>query len=146
MGVFLVLPVWVTSLLWWHVLIGFLIMHLTAGVILSLVFQMAHVVEGPSQVVPDENGKVEDTLLVHQKTTSDFSRKNKILSWFVGGLNFQVEHHLFPRICHIHYPALSQIVEKTTREYSMPYHVHDNFLQAFRSHFRTLKKLGRIKM
>ncbi len=141
------LPVAFTSLLWWQVLLGFFIMHLTAGTILSLIFQMAHVVEGPEQILPDENGKMPDSLLVHQlKTTSDFSRNNKILSWFVGGLNFQVEHHLFPRICHVHYPAISKIVEKTTREFNMPYHVYDHFGDAFRSHFRTLTKLGRVKI
>ena len=137
------LPLVFTSLLWWQVLLGFVIMHLTAGLILSLIFQMAHVVEGPQQTLPDANGKLPDSLLALQlKSTSDFSRKNKILSWYVGGLNFQVEHHLFPRICHVHYPAISQIVEATTREFNMPYYVYDSFADAFRSHVRTLKKLG----
>ena len=145
-GVILVLPLIVSGLLWWQVLLGFMIMHLTAGTILSLVFQMAHVVEGPIQPLPDEQGRINDTLLVHQlKTTSDFSRNNKLLSWYVGGLNFQVEHHLFPRICHVHYPALSKIVEATTREFNMPYFVNDDFFAAFRSHFRTLRSLGRIQ-
>ncbi|TVQ86596.1 MAG: acyl-CoA desaturase [Bacteroidetes bacterium] len=141
------LPLIFTSLLWWQVLLGFVVMHITAGTILSLVFQMAHVVEGPEQILPDENGKLPDSLLLHQlKTTSDFSRRNKLLSWYVGGLNFQVEHHLFPRICHVHYPAISEIVEKTTSEFKMPYYVYDRFLDAFQSHIRTLKKLGRVQM
>jgi linoleoyl-CoA desaturase len=133
--------------LWWQVLLGFVIMHFTAGIILSIVFQMAHVVEGPEQILPDENGKLPDSLLLHQlKTTSDFSRKNKLLSWYVGGLNFQVEHHLFPRICHVHYPAISKIVETTTKEFNIPYYVYDRFSEAFRSHIRTLKKLGRERV
>ncbi len=141
------LPLFLTNLLWWQVLVGFLILHLTTGIILSLVFQMAHVVEGPEQPLPDKQGKIHHSLLVHQlKTTSDFSRGNKLLSWYVGGLNFQVEHHLFPRICHVHYPALSKIVETTAREYNMPYFVYDRFIDAFRSHFRTLKNLGRIRI
>ncbi len=147
-GLFIALPILLTELLWWQVLVGFVIMNLTAGTILSLVFQMAHVVEGPGQLKLDEQGnvKVKDTLLVHQlKATSDFSRENKILSWYVGGLNFQIEHHLFPRICHVHYPALSKIVEKTTAEFKMPYYVYDGFWDAFRSHFRTLKRLGVVK-
>ena len=137
------LPLVFTSLVWWQVLLGFAIMHLTAGVILSLIFQMAHVVEGPEQILPAENGKLPCSLLELQlKSTCNFSRKNKVLSWFVGGLNFQVEHHLFPRICHVHYPAISKIVEATTREFNMPYYVHDRFADALRSHVRVLKRLG----
>lgn len=140
------LPLLLTGLTWWQVLLGFLIMQLTSGTILSLVFQMAHVVEGPEQPLPDAHGRIGDSLLLHQlKTTSDFSRGNKWLSWYVGGLNFQVEHHLFPRICHVHYPALAKIVEETTREFNKPYYVYDRFVDAFRSHLLTLKKLGRVK-
>jgi linoleoyl-CoA desaturase len=144
--VILVLPVLVTPLLWWQVLIGFFILHFTTGMILSVVFQMAHVVEGPAQTLPDAKGRINDTLLVHQlRSSCDFSRNNKLLSWYVGGLNFQTEHHLFPRICHIHYPVISKIVETTTREYNMPYFVFDSFGAAIRSHYQTLKKLGRVK-
>ncbi len=140
------LPLIFTSLLWWQVLLGFVIMHFTTGIILSIVFQMAHVVEGPEQILPDENGKLPDSLLLHQlKTTSDFSRRNKLLSWYVGGLNFQIEHHLFPRICHVHYPAISKIVEATTKEFNMPYYVNDRFSDAFRAHVMTLKKLGKVQ-
>ncbi len=146
-GVFIALPILITQLLWWQVVIGFVIMNITAGTILSLVFQMAHVVEGPLQINPDEKGNLQDTLLVHQlKTTSDFSRSNKLLSWYVGGLNYQIEHHLFPKICHVHYPAISKIVETTTAQFSMPYFVHEGFWTAFRSHYRTLKNLGRVKV
>ncbi len=144
-GVVIGLPLLLTSLLWWQILIGFVIMHLTAGTILSLIFQMSHVVEGPEQTLPDEHSKINDSLLAHQlNTTSNFSRGNKVLSWFVGGLNFQIEHHLFPRICHIHYPKLAPIVESTTKEFNMPYYFYDSFGEAFRSHMRTLKNLGRI--
>ena len=140
------LPLVFTGLVWWQVLLGFVIMHLTAGTILSLVFQMAHVVEGPEQPTPGQNGKIPESLILHQlKTTSDFSKNNKFLSWYVGGLNFQVEHHLFPKVCHVHYPALAKIVEQTTKEFNMPYHVYGSFAEAFKSHVRTLKKLGSVK-
>ncbi len=146
-GVIIGLPIILTGLLWWQVLLGFAVMHITAGTILSLIFQMAHVVEGPEQLLPDENGNMPDSLIVHQlRTSSDFSRNNKILSWYVGGLNFQTIHHLFPRVCHVHYPALAKIVEKTTSEFNLPYHVYDSFADAFASHVRTLKKLGRVKV
>ncbi len=144
-GVFIAVPILLTELLWWQVLVGFVIMNLTAGTILSLIFQMSHVVEGPDQMKPDEKGNIEidDTLIVHQlKTTSDFSRDNKILSWYVGGLNFQIEHHLFPKVCHVHYPAISKIVEKTTAEFGLPFHEFDGFWDAFSSHYRILKRLG----
>jgi linoleoyl-CoA desaturase len=145
-GIFFSLPILLTSLLWWQVLLGFLLMHLTTGTILSLVFQMSHVVEKPQQVRPDKQGRISSSLIAHQlEATADFSRGNKLLSWYVGGLNYQVEHHLFPRICHIHYPALSRIVEATTREYNLPYYVYNTFGEAFASHFRTLKKLGHEK-
>ena len=142
----IVLPMLFSGLLWWQVLLGFLIMHLTAGTILSLVFQMAHVVEGPEQPVADQNGAIDQSLLLHQlRTTSDFSKGNRLLTWYVGGLNYQVEHHLFPRICHVHYPALAKIVEATTKEFNAPYFVFDSFSMAFRSHVRTLKRLGQVR-
>ena len=144
-GIILGLPLFLTNLLWWQILIGFIIMHLTAGTILSLVFQMSHVVEGLEQTLPDEHSRINDSLLVHQlNTTSNFSRENNVLSWFVGGLNFQIEHHLFPRICHVHYPALAPIVETTAKEFNMPYYFYDSFGEAFQSHIRTLKNLGKI--
>ena len=68
---------------------------------------------------------------------------NKLLTWFCGGLNYQVEHHLFPSICHIHYPRISKIVEKTADEFNLPYHNQENFLSAVADHYTTLKILGR---
>jgi linoleoyl-CoA desaturase len=138
------LPLLLTGMAWWQVLMGFLLMHLTAGIIMSLIFQMAHVVEGPGQALPDAKGHMNRSMIMHQLlSTSDFSRNNKLITWYVGGLNFQIEHHLFPRVCHVHYPAISKIVEATTREFDVPYYVHDRFWDAFRSHYRVLKELGR---
>lgn len=140
------LPIIFTDIPVWVIVVGFFMMHFTAGTILSIVFQMAHVVEGPEQPLPDSEGLVPHPLIIHQlRATADFSRNNKILSWFVGGLNFQIEHHLFPRICHVHYPAISKIVETTTREFKIPYYVYDSFGDALKSHIITLKKLGRLK-
>ena len=73
----------------------------------------------------------------------NFSRKNKILSWYVGGLNFQVEHHLFTRICHVHYPRIAPIVKQTAEEFGVPYLEYRTFGDAFRSHIRLLKEYGR---
>jgi linoleoyl-CoA desaturase len=124
-------------------LIGFFVMHLTAGFILGIIFQLAHVVEEVDFPLPDENNMMQDGWAIHQmKTTSDFGRTNKILEWYVGGLNFQVEHHLFPNICSVHYPAISKIVEEVANKHGVPYHYHRTFRQAVGSHFRTLRAFG----
>jgi linoleoyl-CoA desaturase len=139
----IVLPLWLLSITWWQFLIGFLTVHLTAGLILGVVFQLAHVVEGPEHHTAHGTDMMEDAWLVHEvKTTANFARSNAALCWYVGGLNFQIEHHLFPRICSIHYPAISPIVEEVATEYGLPYHHNETFLGAVASHYRTLKALG----
>ena len=88
-----------------------------------MVFQLAHTVEHTSFPVPDEDtGRLEDEWAVHQlKTTANFATNNKVVSWLVGGLNFQIEHHLFPKISHVHYPAISKIIRNACEEYGIPY-------------------------
>lgn len=138
------LPLYFTHFTWWQVLIGFFVMHWVAGFILAVIFQLAHVVEGAEQPLPSSDGNIENEFAVHQLlTTSDFARNNFFLNWFVGGLNFQVEHHLFPTICHVHYKNLSYIVEKTANEFNLPYNLKPTFGAAFRSHVKRLKELGR---
>ncbi|MDH5379932.1 MAG: fatty acid desaturase, partial [Cyclobacteriaceae bacterium] len=141
--VFIGLPIMFTSFLWWQILIGFFIMHWVSGLILSTVFQMAHVVEGTKQPLPDKDGIIKMDWAVHEmETTSDFGRNNLFLNWYVGGLNFQIEHHLFPNICHIHYKNIAPIVEKTANEYGFYYNLKPSFANALASHFRRLKELG----
>lgn len=140
----LVFPILFSSFSWWQVLIGFLLMHLTAGIIMSVIFQMAHVVEGTEQPLPDKNGIIHHDWLVHQlRSTADFAPKNVILNWYVGGLNFQVEHHLFSNICHIHYKKIAPIVQQTAEEFGLVYNVKPTFLKALKSHVNRLKELGR---
>jgi linoleoyl-CoA desaturase len=140
----IVLPLMFLPIKPWQFLIGFLAMHLTAGVILGVVFQLAHVVEGPEHFVPPDEEMMEDSWLVHEmKTTSDFGRGNALLNYYVGGLNFQVEHHLFPRVCSIHYPRISPIVEEVARKHGIPYHSHKTFMDAVHSHWHMLRVLGR---
>ncbi len=142
--VFIGLPLLFTSFTWWQVLLGFSIMHWTAGIILSLIFQMAHVVEGVEEPQPNEDGVIECEWVVHEMlTTADFARNNRLLNWYIGGLNFQIEHHLFPNICHIHYRKIAPIVEQTAREYGIVYNLKPSFRNALRSHMRRLKELGR---
>jgi linoleoyl-CoA desaturase len=139
----IVIPLLVLQVTWWQFVIGFLAMNLTAGAILGIVFQLAHVVEGTEHLHADPTGLMESAWMVHEmRTTSDFGRRNRLLNWYVGGLNFQVEHHLFPRVCSVHYPAISPIVEQVARECGVPYHAHDTFREAVRSHFKTLRHFG----
>ena len=119
-------------------------MHAVAGLILSVVFQLAHVVEEAHFPVPDEKGNIENEWAIHQmETTADFSRKSWLITYYVGGLNYQTEHHLFPRICHVHYPKLAPIVEATAKEFGVPYIYNETFITALKSHMSVISKLGR---
>lgn len=142
---YVVIPIIAVGFTKW--LIGFGIMGLIMGLILAFVFQLAHAVEGPEFEAVDIDDKViESEWAVHQvKTTANFSPNNKILSWFLGGLNYQVEHHLFPKVSHIHYPALSNIVRKECERFNLPYHSFKTMPQAIVSHFRIMKELGQNK-
>ena len=123
----------------WKILLGFLAVHMIAGVILGVVFQLAHVVEGTEYPLPDEGGNMEHTWAVHEMlTTANFSRKSKLICWYVGGLNFQIEHHLFPKVCSIHYPAISDIVKSVAEKHGIPYFENATFGQAVRSHWKML--------
>ena len=141
---FLVLPYLVLDLLWWQLAIGFLAMHLIEGLVLGLVFQLAHVVEGTTFPVPTSGATIQEAWAVHQlRTTANFSPQSTIVAFFCGGLNRQIEHHLFPKICHIHYPAITVIVKQTAQEFGLPYLENPSFFTALHSHYRLLKKLGR---
>jgi linoleoyl-CoA desaturase len=140
---FLVFPIMYLDLPWHYTVLGFLLMHLVAGLILSLVFQMAHTLEIASFPLPNEEHVIEDEWAVHQlKTTVNFARKNTFITWYVGGLNYQVEHHLFPNICHIHYPDIAPIVKQTAEEFGIPYLEKETFSEALICHVQMLKKLG----
>ncbi len=140
----LVVPMMVLDFVWWQILIGFFTVHFTAGLTLALIFQLAHVMEDTDFPLPDDGKVVENQWAVHQLfTTSNFAHKNRILSWFVGGLNYQVEHHLFPNISHVHYRKIAPIVKKTAEEFNLPYHSIDSFRSALFSHMRMLYQLGR---
>lgn len=139
----LVAPILITGIVWWQVLLAFLLMQFISGIVLALVFQSAHVIEETSFYKVDENGSVENNWAVHQLyTTANFANSSSWFSWIVGGLNYQIEHHLFPNICHIHYHKIAPIVKETAKEFGMPYHHHKSFLTAIRSHFTLLNQLG----
>jgi linoleoyl-CoA desaturase len=132
----------------WKVLAVYALAAFVSGVVLSVVFQLAHCVGEAEFPVPitDTNGKahLSEEWAVHQvQTTVDFARGSKVLCWFLGGLNFQIEHHLFHKICHVHYPALSKVVENTCREFGVKYVAHKTMLAAVVAHFKWLTLMGR---
>lgn len=131
----------------WKVALFYAAISFTQGVVLAVIFQLAHVVEEADFPLPDDaTYRMENEWMIHQiETTVDFSQKNPLITWFAGGLNYQVEHHLFPRISHVHYPELAKIVEATCKEFGVQYNTHKTFWSSLRSHFRLLKQLGRAK-
>jgi linoleoyl-CoA desaturase len=144
-GYLLIIPLIFSGVHWWQTTIFFVMMHFIQGFILTIVFQPAHVMPASNFPLPDGEGNLENNWAVHQMlTTSDFAPKSNIFSWYVGGLNYQIEHHLFPNICHIHYKKISSLVKQTADEHGIPYNVQDNFILALINHGRMLKKLGRF--
>lgn len=142
----LVLPVIFSPFPAYWIVIGFILMHLLAGILLSVVFQLAHVVPEMNFPQPDEDKQMNANWYIHQlQTTSNFSPKNRFLFWYLGGLTNQIEHHLFPNICHVHYRTISKIVMRTANDYQIPYHVNKTFFSAVSGHIRTLRVLGKMK-
>jgi linoleoyl-CoA desaturase len=140
----IVLPLMFAKVPWYHVVLGFVCMHVVAGLALASIFQPAHVVETSDYSSPSEDRKMENNWAVHQvMNTADFAPNNKLVCWFIGGLNFQIEHHLFPQVCHVHYPKIAGIVERVAAEYDIPYQVMPTFRSALLAHAMMLKKLGR---
>jgi linoleoyl-CoA desaturase len=139
---YIAIPVYFVGWLPW--LIGYVTFGIVMSVVIALVFQLAHAVEGPEFDSAGLNDKIIETeWAIHQiKTTANFAPASKIISWYVGGLNFQVEHHLFPRVAHVHYPALSKIVQEKCTEFNLPYHSFPTMAHAIASHVRTMKKFG----
>jgi linoleoyl-CoA desaturase len=143
--VFFVIPLGVLKMSVGQFIVGYFLMHFIAGIVLTTIFQLAHTVEETSHPLPNKNNTIENDWAIHQlNTTVNFSRGNKFISWYLGGLNFQVEHHLFPAICHVHYPKIAPIVKATAEEYGIPYLENKTFGLALRSHVRTLKRFGEM--
>jgi len=140
----IVLPFLILPLPWWQIVIGMATVHVVGSVLLSLVFQLAHVVEGPEQPLPGDDGKMDEAWMEHElRTTSNFAPRNRLVGWYVGGLNYQIEHHLFPRVCSVHYPAISRLVEATAKKHDLPYQSIPTFRSALASHLRMLKQFSR---
>jgi linoleoyl-CoA desaturase len=144
--IYLALPIYFVG--WVPAFLGYLIVTFTCGLFISVVFQLAHVVENTHfPVMENETARVETEWAVHQlQTTSNFATKSRTLFWMLGGLNFQIEHHLFPRVSHIHYPAISKLVRETCREFGVTYQEYGSMWSAFVSHLNFLWKAGRASV
>ena len=143
-GLFLGLPLLLSPYAWWQVVLGYFALLAAIGFILAVVFQLAHVVEGTQFPKADAAGHIADGWAAHQlRTTANFSQGSALAGFLLGGLNQQIEHHLLPGVCHIHYPALAPLVQECAREHGLPYLVSGNFFQALAAHVRTLYRLGR---
>jgi linoleoyl-CoA desaturase len=142
-ALFIGLPLMISPLSWWATVLSYLLMQFICGLILGLIFQPAHVVPSSNYPMPDNSGNIEADWAVNQLyNTANFAPGARILSWYVGGLNYQVEHHLFPNICHIHYRKLSKIVRETAEEYKLPYNSEKTFMGAIVKHGKMLYDLG----
>ncbi len=143
----LVLPLIFSGQPWYFVLMGFVIMHFAAGLMLACIFQPAHIM--PESTFPEptvEGGKrhIRDSWAIHELTNStNFAPGSRLFSWFIGGLNFQIEHHLFVNICHVHYRKLAPIVKETAEAFGLPYHVKSTFWLALMGHAKMLRILGK---
>jgi linoleoyl-CoA desaturase len=141
--VFLGIPLALMTIPWWQILIGYLGYQIAGGFAVALIFQLAHVVELVEFPVPSSKGVISNSWGSHEmQTTANFGTDNRFLNYIVGGLNFQVEHHLVPYVSHVHYRAISPIVKSTAKEFGLPYNEHRTMTSAIASHWRLLRKLG----
>ena len=129
---------------WWVVLAGYIAFSMVTSFVTATTFQLAHCVEEA------DFARAEDVLAegkpwaVHEvETTVDFCPRNPVLTWLLGGLNYQIEHHLFPRVPHTHYPQIAQIVRRNAAKHGVRYTTQPSLLRAVRSHQRHLRALGR---
>jgi linoleoyl-CoA desaturase len=137
-------PVWLMDIPILHFIAGYFISAATAGFTLAIIFYLAHCVENANLFPLPVQQTIEDNWAAHQlRTTSNFGMGNRWLTWFSGGLNYQVEHHLFPEICSIHYRRISHIIETTAQQHGLPYLKYDTFGAALRSHQQMLQQLSK---
>ena len=132
------------SLPWYWILLGFFAAHFVEGFTLAVIFMLAHIIEDTQYPEPGPDNKMElpwaDLQLY---TTANFAMNNRVVNYLTGGLNLQIAHHLFPKVCHVHYPKISKIIKQTALEHNLPYMEHKTFRGAIASHTRVLKKFGR---
>jgi linoleoyl-CoA desaturase len=129
---------------WWAVICAFLAYSMVVSLIVAVTFQLAHCVEEADFLSAQELAAKPRVWAVHEvETTVDFCPRNPGLSWLLGGLNFQIEHHLFPRVPHTHYAQIAKIVRRNAELHGVRYVSHPSLRAALRSHVRHLRAMGR---
>jgi linoleoyl-CoA desaturase len=130
---------------WWAVLSAYVGFTMVTSLIMATTFQLAHCVEEASFASADEVRESKPEWAAHEvETTVDFCPRNPVLTWMLGGLNFQIEHHLFPRVPHTHYPRIARIVRRNCERHGIRYTAQPTLWVALRSHFRHLRTMGRL--
>ena len=143
----LVLPMFTVSMAPWIVILAFICMHFITGLFISIVFQTAHIMPSTEFPLPDKNGLIANDWSIHQlATTSNYSPRSRFFSWLIGGLNYQIEHHLLPNICHVHYRKISHIIADTANEFGIPYNTKKTFVDAIMDHIKMLRQLGKTEL
>ncbi len=142
-GATLVVPMLLLSCPWYWVFAAWIFLHILPGLTFALIFQVTHVYEGTTYPLPDENGNIDNSYAIHVlETTADFARDRYIAGWLMGGINIHVIHHIFPKVCHVHYPALTKILKEVCDEYGLVYQENPNIWVALKKHYRILKDLS----
>lgn len=140
----MVIPLMVLDISFGEWLLTFVLIHFVMGITLALTFQTTHAVEETLPPRIDDDRNIHNSWAVHTlEATSDYQPDSFILNWCFGGLNTHVAHHMFPDVCHIHYPAITRIIRATAEEYGMRYVENKNMLSALISHLKHLRNLGR---
>ena len=142
-GLTLVLPLILLPFPWFTILGAWIFMHILPGLTFALIFQVTHVYEGTTYPLPDEDGNIDNNYALHVlETTADFSRNNKLGTWLMGGINIHVIHHIFPKVCHVHYAELTKILKRVCDDFGIEYQENPNFWIALKNHYLMLKHLS----
>jgi fatty acid desaturase (delta-4 desaturase) len=136
----ILLPLFQVPSLW--TLINILPMFIVGGYYLAFFFLISHNFEGVS---------LNENRYIQEKENNSFLRRqietasnvgSTWLCFFNGGLNYQIEHHLFPRIQHSHYPLISKVVKSYCEEKGIIYRHFPTVTENVLSCVRHLYQMG----
>jgi linoleoyl-CoA desaturase len=72
-------------------------------------------------------------------SSNTFSGDSYFKTWLAGGLNTQIEHHLFPGVWYAHYVPIRKIIQKVCKDFNLHYNDSPNLMDALKCHYRLLK-------
>jgi linoleoyl-CoA desaturase len=129
---------------WWVVVVAYVSVAMVVGLVTATTFQLAHCVDEATYRSDDELGDGQTVWAVHQiESTVDFCPRNPVLTWVLGGLNYQIEHHLFPRLPHTLYPQIAGIVRSRAERHGVRYTCQPSLWRALCSHASHVREMGR---